>query len=117
MLEVKTPVSEILDRLSIMRLKKEKRNTKDFDELIQNYEDVTAKVFNTGVATAFEHLITINSQLWELEDTVRSKISVQQFYDVAKQIFHLNEVRASVKGNIEKMTKGIVDAKVYSKPT
>ena len=78
MVEIQTSVGELLDKISILKIKKQKINNesklinieKELNSLLntsQNLLDNDPKIFNKFI----EELMIVNLNLWETEDEIR----------------------------------------------
>jgi acetolactate synthase small subunit len=98
---------ELLDKLSILKIKLEKINDtnaqivlkKEYD-LLNNLE--VLKLSN--ISTLYNELFEINKQLWDLENKVRKLEKEEsfgiEFVDAARSIYKFNDKRALVKKEI-----------------
>jgi hypothetical protein len=98
---------ELLDKLSILKIKLEKINDttaqvflKKEYELLSNNE--VFKINN--ISTLYNDLLEINKQLWDLENKVRrlekDQIFDSEFLNAARSIYKFNDKRALVKKEI-----------------
>ncbi|MFA5815296.1 MAG: DUF6165 family protein, partial [Bacteroidales bacterium] len=71
------------------------------------------------VETQYKSLVDINRSLWEIEDTIRNferkKQFGEEFIQTARKVYLLNDERAQIKKEINRLTNsGIVEEKSYS---
>lgn len=122
-----TPVSvgELIDKLSILQVKKtkitneEKLNyiNKEF-ELLYNLSSVYLN--NKQLETLYYILVKTNSKLWDIEDKLRVLESEKNFNDefieLARKVYFTNDERFSLKNQINKITDSeIREIKEYIK--
>lgn len=114
---------EYLDRISILKIKTEKIKDK---AKIKNIEYELDKLLELLPLSKFDieseeykELYKINKNLWEIEDQLRKKEKAKQFdedfIELARKVYLLNDKRASLKKliNIESGSQ-IVEEKLYS---
>jgi hypothetical protein len=122
-MEIEVSVGEIVDKLSILRIKK--NNITDPDKL-QNisaeYEYLHDIVFNVIKIddAEFYDLVLINEMLWDIEDKIRimefDKQFDDQFVALARNVYTFNDKRAELKKQINiKYKSKFVEEKSYEK--
>jgi hypothetical protein len=114
---------EIVDKLTILQIKKE--NITDpikLDNIIKEYDYLLSVVKNDlGISTLspeYLELLSINKELWIIEDDIRDKERNKEFDDefikLARSVYYTNDVRARVKKEINlKYSSGFVEEKSY----
>ena len=113
---------EIIDKYTILKIKKNKTDdksklhniNKEIDVIKEKYPIVTDKE-----NILFLELYKINSRLWILEDLIRYKSSIQEFdkqyIDCAESIHKENDKRAEIKKKINiQFDSSIVEEKIYN---
>jgi hypothetical protein len=115
---------EIVDKLTILQIKKE--NITDqikLDNIVKEYEYLFSVVENDlGILTSspeYLELLSVNKDLWDIEDDIRDKERNKQFDDdfikLARSVYYTNDVRAKIKKEINlKYSSGFVEEKSYS---
>jgi hypothetical protein len=115
---------EIVDKLTILQIKKE--NIKDpskLDNIVKEYNYLFSIVENDlGILTSspeYLALLSINKDLWVIEDDIREKERQKQFDDefikLARDVYYTNDVRAKIKKEINlKYSSGFIEEKSYS---
>ena len=115
---------EIVDKLTILQIKKE--NIKDpikLDNIIKEYDYLFSIVENDlGILTSspeYLELLSINKELWVIEDDIREKERHKEFDDnfikLARAVYYTNDVRAKIKKEINlKYSSGFIEEKSYS---
>ena len=114
---------EIVDKLTILQIKKE--NITDADKLVNinnEYDYLISVVENDlGISTSspeYLELLSINKELWVIEDDIRDKERNKEFDDdfikLARAVYYTNDVRAKIKKEINlKYSSGFVEEKSY----
>jgi hypothetical protein len=110
-----TPVSvgELIDKLSILQVKKTKiANEEKLDyvnkefELLYNLSSVYLDV--KELETLYHILVKTNSKLWDIEDKLRvlesEKKFDEEFVELARNVYFTNDERFSLKNQINKIT-------------
>lgn len=114
---------EIVDKLTILQIKKE--NITDpikLDNIVKEYDYLLSIVENDlGISTEspeYLELLSINKELWVIEDDIRDKERVKEFDEdfikLARSVYYTNDVRAKIKKEINlKYSSGFVEEKSY----
>jgi hypothetical protein len=114
---------EIVDKLTILQIKKE--NITDpikLDNIVKEYDYLLSIVENDlGISTLspeYLELLSINKELWIIEDDIRDKERNKEFDDefikLARSVYYTNDVRAKIKKEINlKYSSGFVEEKSY----
>lgn len=102
-IEIPVSIGEIIDKITILEIKKEK--IKDQDKLKNiSLELKLLKEKIAHIDIDYENLKQINFQLWEVEDRIRQKENAQQFdsefVNIARSVYQLNDHRADIKKQI-----------------
>ena len=132
-MKVKVNISngELLDKITIIKLKME--NIRDpvkrehiraeHDDLVREMMILTDSINSRDVEEQYlrlyDQLLMTNEKLWYLEDRIREKekrnVFDQDFIDVARAIYYTNDVRSSIKKEINELTQSsLVEVKSYS---
>lgn len=122
-MRIEVSIGEILDKISILEIKKARINSEEKLENIQNewwelwplYEKL---VTTDEVAWRYAELKSVNEQLWEIEDEIREWEERQHFGDrfieLARLVYITNDRRARIKKEINSLTGSkIVEEKSY----
>jgi hypothetical protein len=114
---------EIVDKLTILQIKKENINDPiKLDNIVKEYDYLLSIVENDlGISTEspeYLELLSINKELWVIEDDIRDKERVKEFDDdfikLARSVYYTNDVRAKIKKEINlKYSSGFVEEKSY----
>lgn len=106
-MNIEVSIGEIVDKLTILRLKK--LNISDQEKLTninKEYDYLYEIVFhNLKIDTEdFNKLFSINKMLWDVEDKIREKENKQQFdqdfIEMARTVYITNDQRFNLKKEI-----------------
>ncbi|NNG00673.1 MAG: hypothetical protein HKM93_14910 [Desulfobacteraceae bacterium] len=123
-MKIEVSNGELADKVSILSIKLMKIAAKDKLRNIQKEYDLLYKdMRRIGVTpddSRFKSLASVNSQLWDIEDRIRlkevDKEFDDEFIDLARQVYHLNDKRAEIKREINLSTGSmIIEEKEYVK--
>lgn len=125
---IKIPVSigELADKITILEIKKTKIKEKSKllaidNELYQLKKIINSKnIFTSKIKAEIVRLKKINLRLWNIEDSKRKcekkGIFDEKFIKLARNVYLLNDKRANIKLNINKLTNSnIIEIKSYNK--
>jgi sulfur transfer complex TusBCD TusB component (DsrH family) len=114
---------EIVDKLTILQIKKENiTDPSKLDNIIKEYDYLLSIVENDlGISTEsseYLELLSINKELWVIEDDIRDKERLKEFDEefikLARAVYFTNDVRAKIKKEINlKYSSGFVEEKSY----
>jgi hypothetical protein len=120
-MEIEVSIGEIVDKLSILRIKK--NNITDEEKLVninKEYDYLYYKVFQELKieSSDFYEMIMVNEMLWNVEDSIRRKEKNkefdQDFIEMARSVYITNDRRAEIKKNINlKYGSTFVEEKSY----
>ena len=123
---VEISAGELLDKISILHIKLDKIKDKNSLDFIKNEYDVLIQErdknidLNDEINNLYIELKTVNEKLWIIEDEKRlceknSKFD-EKFIQVSRDIHFLNDRRAVIKLNINKILgSNIREIKLYTK--
>tara|TARA_X000000368_G_C22820194_1_gene618684 strand:+ start:54 stop:452 length:399 start_codon:yes stop_codon:yes gene_type:complete len=125
-INIPVSVGELADKITILEIKKDKINNKlDLKEINKELKLLKQiwkkkKLLSLKVKIEFKRLKKINLRLWSIEDKKRKherdKIFDKKFINLARNVYILNDKRASIKKNINKLTgSDINEVKSYKK--
>ena len=117
--EIQIPISigELLDKISILSIKSQYTDnsyvTKELQDLIS-----IAKGHQVYDDSYLAKLLSINRKLWKIEDDLRvlekSQDFDEEFIDLARSVYKTNDLRASIKKEInEKYKSSYQEIKVH----
>ena len=114
---------EIVDKLTILQIKKENiTDPSKLDNIVKEYDYLLSVVENDlGISTEspeYLELLSINKELWVIEDDIRDKERIKEFDEdfvkLARAVYYTNDVRAKIKKEINlKHSSGFVEEKSY----
>ena len=128
---INTPISlgELLDKISILKIKKKNINDKNklifineelklLDEVLSDLNMISAMQKKKEIF--LNQLVEVNSKLWKIEDDIRdcerNKRFNQEFIDLARAVYLTNDQRSQIKLEINNFFGSkIVEIKSYEK--
>tara|TARA_B100000945_G_C20279422_1_gene547894 strand:+ start:158 stop:541 length:384 start_codon:yes stop_codon:yes gene_type:complete len=122
---IDTPISlgELVDKISILIIKQKNINDKEklshVNKELDFLENTLIKyIKNEDIKKYLDKLISINSDLWKIEDDIRDcerkKIFDQKFIELARNVYFTNDERSRVKSDINKnFGSELVEVKSY----
>ena len=122
---IDTPISlgELIDKISILIIKqkniKDKEKLKHVNKELDFIKNTMIKYINNeDIKKYLDKLISINSDLWKIEDDIRDcerkKIFDQKFIELARNVYFTNDERSRVKSDINKnFGSELVEVKSY----
>ena len=122
---VEVSVGELLDKISILEIKKEKIKDSEKLKFINDEYEVLKDQLDKNVKSdekiekLFKSLKEINAKLWVIEDDKRfcekNSDFGEKFINLSRNVHFLNDDRAKIKLEINKQTKSkIKEIKVYT---
>ena len=123
---IEVSAGELLDKISILHIKLDKIKDKNSLDFIKNEYDVLIQErdkninLNDEINNLYIELKTVNEKLWIIEDEKRlceknSKFD-EKFIQISRDIHFLNDRRAVIKLNINKILgSNIREIKLYTK--
>lgn len=123
MIKIPVSVGELLDKLSILQVKKSKISDPDKLNYINKELEllyIYSYVFfeNNKIQFLYNTLVETNSKLWNIEDEIRKlekdKNFSEEFIVLARQVYFTNDKRFEIKNEINKLTDSeIKEVKEY----
>ena len=115
-------VGEIIDKLTILEIKKRKINSKKYSTQIKKEHEILKKSLNKNlkinnkIKKLWKELYKVNSNIWDMENLKRERQKIlEEIVIVARYVYKYNDQRASIKSKINKITKSNVnEVKKYS---
>ena len=124
MILVEVSIGEILDKLTILGIKKNRiSDTEKLVHIGKEYDILEEKskqyLESNEVRNLFEELVEVNSRLWTIEDDLRDLESQKRFDDEfiqkARMVYMTNDLRFKIKNQINQITKsGVQEQKGYT---
>ena len=125
-MKVEISTGELIDKLSILEIKllnikdkgKIKNIYKELETLNPYFQDLL-DVYGLKIKNLYIKLSNINKTLWDIEDAIRDKEKAEEFdeefVELARSVYIVNDQRAAVKKEINLLTKSkLVEEKSYS---
>jgi nuclear transport factor 2 (NTF2) superfamily protein len=113
MVSVPVRVGELIDKLSILQVKKVKVKNPDKLKFIEKEYDIllsmSSEYFNNvDIISTYKELVDVNTKLWEVEDELRvienTKIFDNNFIELARAVYYTNDERFRLKDRINNLT-------------
>ena len=122
---VEVSVGELLDKISILEIKKEKiKDPEKLKFINDEYNELNEQLKNNvkpddKLNSLFKSLKEINGKLWTIEDDKRlcekNSDFGEKFIKLSRDVHFLNDERAKIKLEINKLTKSkIKEIKEYT---
>ena len=109
MIEIPISIGELLDKLSILQIKKDKITDPDKLEKVSHESRLLISISlpyleKEAIDKLFNDLLGVNLQLWDVEDKIRVLEKDQrfegEFISLARAVYHLNDERFNIKNRI-----------------
>lgn len=121
-MKIEVSIGEIIDKLSILEIKK--NNIQDSEKL-KNIEKEYLYLYHIVfedlkvLESDYKTLLDINQKLWEVEDNIRVKESKKEFdndfIELARSVYITNDLRAKIKRELNlKYNSNLIEEKSYS---
>jgi len=124
-MKIEVSIGEIVDKLSILKIKTENITDKvKLDNVVKEYDYLLGVVENDlNISTEsdlYKELLSINKELWVIEDDIRDKerdkLFDDEFISLARSVYFTNDKRADVKKRINiEYGSDFVEEKSYNK--
>jgi len=117
MVTIPVSVGELIDKLSILHVKKIKIVNEDKLSFINNefeliYNMSSIYFDDKEILNLYRQLIDVNLKLWEVEDELRTiettKNFDSHFIELARKVYYINDDRFLVKNKINELTNSEV---------
>jgi hypothetical protein len=113
MVTIPVSVGELIDKLSILQVKKLKitnperlKYVSEEFELLYSQSEVYFQV--NEIKSLYESVTEVNSALWDVEDKLRvfesEKKFDEEFIDLARKVYYTNDERFRLKNEINSIT-------------
>jgi hypothetical protein len=123
MITIPVSVGELIDKLSILHVKKNKVLNEQKLKEIQKEFFVLKKISDDllgdkDLFNLYDDLIQVNNQLWDIEDKIRiyerNENFGSEFIELARSVYYTNDKRFELKNRINQMTNSeIKEQKSY----
>lgn len=125
MVSVPVSIGELIDKLSILQVKRLKVSNESKLEFINKEYDLLYDMSveflqRKDISEVYDDLVNVNTKLWEVEDELRVIESTKNFDDtfieLARQVYYTNDDRFRLKDKINNLTNSEVrEQKDYKK--
>ena len=119
-------VGELIDKITILRIKQQKA---DDAQKLANIENELKQLENVwrqsdysaiDISELIQQLTEVNETLWNIEDDIRAKEAAnvfdEQFIRLARSVYQQNDLRAALKKEINSKTgSDLIEEKLYQK--
>ena len=122
MITIPVSVGELIDKYTILQIKRHKVSPDKLSKVQHEIESLTAQVgpfiIIDSIGSLYEDLIGVNTQLWDVEDELRKlekeKQFGEKFIELARAVYFLNDKRFEIKNRINVLTNSdIQEVKQY----
>ena len=113
MINVPVSVGELIDKLSILQIKKNRIDDEKKLEYIHNefenlYNIASHYLDIKEISEAYHNLVEVNSTLWDVEDKLREYEKIQtfesHFVSLARKVYITNDKRFEIKNHINEIS-------------
>ena len=122
---VQTSVGELIDKMTILEIKREKiSDKKSLDIINKEYFSLEETVkkdvkIDNEIKKLWMELKNINLKLWEIEDGIRlcekNKKFNEKFIELARSVYKCNDVRSNLKLKINQLSgSNLQEVKQYT---
>lgn len=122
-MKIEVSIGEVVDKYTILTIKKlliyEKDKLENIEKEWKSVKDaLQRKYLDTLTDPLTQELYNINKKLWQVEDDLREcekrKSFTEKFVELAREVYHLNDVRAIIKKQINiKYGSELMEEKSY----
>jgi hypothetical protein len=122
-MKIEVSNGEVLDKISILALKKSKIQDKaKLENVYHEYQTLLPyfdQIVNTKqLGDIYWNLSAVNTELWDVEDKLRelekSRTFNTEFIELARSVYYLNDRRAELKRNINILSgSDLIEEKSY----
>ena len=116
---------ELLDKISILEIKREKIKNKAYQQEINKEYKILKEVLNSNIKMTdklknlFKEIREVNQNLWDIEDKCRlcekDKDFGKNFIELAREVYFNNDKRSKIKSEINKVLgSNIKEVKEYA---
>ena len=120
---IETPIGDIIDKLTILEIKKKKIfKKKHLYQINQEYTSLSNTLkknikIDSTIKKLWKDLFNTNLEIWEMENFKReTQKQLEKITQIATNVYKCNDERANLKLKINKLTgSNIREIKKYSK--
>ncbi|HOF21891.1 MAG TPA: DUF6165 family protein [Bacteroidales bacterium] len=122
-MKIEVSNGEIIDKLTILRIKSERIRDKDkLMNIMKEYDELKnqASSILSQDDPLYQALYDINNELWDIEDNIRElerrKDFGREFIETARSVYFRNDKRAEIKREINiRTSSGYIEEKSFGK--
>ena len=118
-MKIEVSIGEILDKISILEIKKNKIKDREKLKNINNEFNTLVESYPTYIdQLEYKDLLKINSLLWDIEDRLRlkekNKKFDEEFIKLARDVYFTNDKRSVIKKKINiRLGSDLIEEKSY----
>jgi len=118
-MKIEVSIGEILDKISILEIKKNKIKDNEKLKNINNEFNTLVESYPTYIDQfEYKDLLKINSLLWDIEDRLRlkekNKKFDEEFIKLARDVYFTNDKRSVIKKKINiRLGSDLIEEKSY----
>jgi len=118
-MKIEVSIGEILDKISILEIKKNKIKDKEKLKNINNEFNTLVESYPSYIdQLEYKDLLKINSLLWDIEDRLRlkekNKKFDEEFIRLARDVYFTNDKRSVIKKKINiRLGSDLIEEKSY----
>ena len=118
-MKIEVSIGEILDKISILEIKKNKIKDREKLKNINNEINTLVESYPTYIdQLEYKDLLKINSLLWDIEDRLRlkekNKKFDEEFIKLARDVYFTNDKRSVIKKKINiRLGSDLIEEKSY----
>tara|TARA_B100000497_G_C7688435_1_gene417780 strand:+ start:1156 stop:1536 length:381 start_codon:yes stop_codon:yes gene_type:complete len=124
MINIPVSLGEVIDKLSILSIKKiEIKNKKKLIDINKEYDlllIIYNKFLNKELAKLYNEIYIINYKLWKIEDDIRDKERNKEFDEIfielARSVYITNDERMNIKNIINQNSNSDIKEHKSYKP-
>lgn len=113
MIQIPVSVGELIDKLSILLLKRTKCDSQEKRKAADNEFDKLKPIAqqfleSKEITDLYDQLVDVNDRLWDIEDEIRHKERRNEFdkrfVELARSVYRVNDERFALKDQINALT-------------
>ena len=118
-MKIEVSIGEILDKISILEIKKNKIKDREKLKNINNEFNTLVESYPTYIdQLEYKDLLKINSLLWDIEDRLhlkeKNKKFDEEFIKLARDVYFTNDKRSVIKKKINiRLGSDLIEEKSY----
>ena len=120
-MNIEVSVGEVLDKISILEIKRKKiKDSNKLKNINKEFLVLSESFPNFKEQEDYNKLLEINTALWDIEDKLRIKEYEQsfdkEFINLARDVYFTNDIRSEIKKRINlELGSNLVEEKSYVK--